>query len=1097
MDNSHIPFRYRLGIDVGVASLGIAIISLDEESGLGSEGQGFYIEHGTVRIYPLPLGASDRRVKRAMRRNIERKARRLDRLSDVLAEKGIGYLRKEATKDILNLSPIKLRAQASREKIPLNHFARALLHMAQHRGSSAIRESSIKDDNEARQTAEGIKTLRSEMSKRGFTTYGQYLRWREKANLPTRINPNNDKMLTEKGNYVFYPSREILCEEFDIIWCKQAAFYPDKLTSELRMEVEDELFFQRAVTSPPPGKCPYTPSETRLAKASRLFQIRRIYEESNHLRFSGKNGEPIAYDINQRDLIVERLMSGEDLTFAEIKKALGLQRTDKISIEDSKARNGIAGYPFDRDLGTEDVLGARWHDANETTKDHILDIISTQHDDEKAIQSLAEILNGDREAAKQVLETSMPSGWGRMGQTATERILHELKKEVIPARIAEDRAGLVHVATPDGQIFNRLPYYGEILVGHTVPPMWVSDYRRDTDRPPHTDPNEEKFGRIPNPVVHLALNQIRQTINAVIDKYGLPETIHIELARDLNKSAEAREQIEKQNDRNKKDSDAAVEELRKHKISVNRANIQKYKLWKEQGGICVYTGDPISLKELYSGNIDVDHILPRSITFSDSMANKLVCFKRANAEKNNRAPYQAFANRHGYDWSAIMRKVEKLHDNKKWRFEATAMERFADESEFRARYGTDNSYIARVARQYLSALYGDPSKVIAVSSHIVALLRAKWGLQDILGSKESGKKARDDHRHHFIDALVTACATRGMVQRIMTEAARCERKGLEAFVETIAPPFGTPREFVAAVKDAVETRVSLSRKPDHSPAGQLHEDSLRGIVDGPDKKGSYVCRVRKSLRDYSTLSALQKPAILSTLPDLDEINQARSNLENIKVSIAGYCAEATQQLVAEREADIASGKKGKTVSDQAVFARAVKLHKDAGGPASFTLYENKKLVNVRRAKGGTRVTGGYISGRNHRIEIYADSNGKIKWQCISMLEANDPKFVPEASKASNSLIWAAHKEDTLEINDPDAPECADRRIRVVVVKFKDSKLGVVPVMDARAANDRKKWENGLSFFCQHGAQRIVTDPLGDIKWRFPMLPRTGKLAPGE
>jgi len=624
--------------------------------------------------------------------------------------------------------------------------------------------------------------------------------------------------------------------------------------------------------------------------------------------------------------------------------------------------------------------------------------------------------------------------------------------------------------------------------------MWVSDYRRDTDRPPHTDVNEETFGRIPNPVVHLALNQIRQTVNAIIDKYGLPETIHIELARDLNKSAKARAEIEEINKNNKATSDAAAKDLRKHNIPVNRTNIQKYKLWKEQAGLCTYTGDPIGLSDLYSGEIDVDHILPRSKTFSDSMANKLVCFRRANADKSNRAPYQAFADNPDYDWSAIMRRAEKLHGNKSWRFEAAAMERFEDEGAFRDRYGNDNSYIARLARQYLSVLYGEPSKVIAVSSHIVGLLRAKWGLQSILGSKKSGKKARDDHRHHFVDALVTACASRSMIQRIMTEAARCEREGLEDFVKTIEPPFGTSREFVAATQDAVENCVTVSRKPDHATTGQLHEDGLRGIVDGPDAKGSYVCKIRKSLGDYNNLAALRKPTIKTTLPDLGEISQARSTLESLKESITRYCDIATAQLEAERQADINTGKKGKNVSENAIYTRAVRLHKDGGGASSFTLYENQKLVNIRRAKDGNRPTGGYISGRNHRIEIYADATGKVKWQCISMLDANNPNFVSESSRPDHALMWKAHKEDTLEIDNPDD---TDQRIRVVIAKFRESAIGIVPVMDARDSKERLMWEKGLSFFCQHRAQRIVTDPLGDIKWRFPALPKTGKLAPDQ
>lgn len=1088
--------RYRLGIDVGVASLGIAIVELGNSTKPSHGDFPTHIVGGSVRTWPIPEGAAERRQKRGMRRNIGGGKRRLDRLSDLLAKNGIGYSRKDVPKELLIKSPIKLRAKGSRGKIELDELARALLHIARHRGSSAIREQENTEQNDDKgkkkkretPTADAIKSLRGEMTKRGFSTYGQYLRWREKKNYPIRINQT--KMANGKDGYAFYPSRQMLVVEFNAIWDEQTKYYPDALTDTLKVRVEDELFFQRAVTSPPPGKCPYFTDEHRLPRASRLFQIRRIYEEANHLRFHNRNGEAIHYGLEQRDMIATRLLSGEDLSFAGIKNTIGLKRTDKVSLESTKTRKGIDGFPFDIALGHEDFLGETWLQADEARQDDILQILATEHDDQRAIEKLLYILNGDEEMAKRALQAPLPKGWGNMGLTATVRILEELKRDVVPARVAEDKAGLFHAATPDGVIYNRLPYYGEVLPGHTVDPIWVSNYRRDTDRPPATNPLEKKFGRIPNPVVHLALNQIRQTVNAVIEKYGLPEDIHIELARDLNKSAEAREEIAKSNAENQKENDNIREILEHHNVTVHRTNLQKYKLWQEQGCVCIYTNEPISLKRLYFEDVEVDHILPRSKTYSDSMTNKVVCTRASNADKKNRPPFEAFTDDSNYDWDAIMRRVEKLRDNKQWRFTKDAMKNFEDGQEsFRARYGTDNSYIARVTRQYLTCLYGEPTRVIAVSSHIVGLLRGKWGLLKILGEKASGKKARDDHRHHFIDALVTACATRSMVQRIQTEAARCEREGLEAFVKTINPPFGDGKMFFNAAKEATLDRVTLSRKADHSIAGQMHEDTLRGIIDGPDKAGKYTCRVRRKLKDYATLAALEKPTFKTTLPDLPEIASAREALDELKASVRRHIQAATKELEEERAADIEAGKKGKKVSDRTVFARAVKLHMDADGRSTFTLYENMNLVNLRRSKNGNRLTGGYVGGRNHRMDFYLDGSGKVQWQCISMMDANDPRFEPEASKEGCKLLWSAHKEDVLLMDNPDKP---DERIRVTVGKFRDITTGVVPECDARDSKKRVMWEKGLSFFYKAGAQRVILDPLGDISWHFPALPHSGK-----
>lgn len=1098
MSGQKAKFRYRLGVDVGVASLGLAILDLDNTTNTGNGSAsgsatgeaGFKIVGGSVVTWPLPTGAEERRLKRAMRRNIERKERRLDRLSDLLAAHEIGTVRKQMPKDILDQSPIKIRAKATHQRVELAELARAILHLAKHRGSSAFREDDIKDENEARQTALGMDNLRREMAAKGFKTYGQYLRWREKQDMPTRINPN--KMADAKDGYAFYPSREMLQEEFGLIWDRQARCSPTVLTNALKKQVEDELFFQRAITTPPPGDCPYTEGEKRLARASRLFQMRRIYEDANHLRFSGRQGQVIPYGKAERDKIVARLMAGEDLGINDLKTTIGQKTSIRVSVEDVKAKKGIDGYPFDRRLGAIDVLGAHWRNADPDTQDQILDILNTEHDQNAAKAALADLMDGDVDAAQRALKTSLPSGWGHMGLTATVKVLDQLKADVIPVILAIEQAGLVHVSTATGDVRGRLPYYGEILVGYTVPPMWVSRYRLETDRPPHTDPLEQKFGRIPNPVVHQALRVIQKAVNAVIKKYGLPESIHIELARDLNKSAEAREEIERRNEKNRKASDKAAEDIRAIGETVNRLNIQKYKLWKEQAGLCLYTGEALALVDLFNGTSNVDHILPRSKTFDDALSNKVICTRAANADKGNKAPYAAFADNSNYDWAAIMRRVEKLSSAKRWRFDANAMQQFEDQDRFRARYGTDNAYIARITRQYLTCLYREPHHVVAVSSHIVGLLRGKWGLHGILGSKSNGKKARDDHRHHFVDALVTACATRAMVGRIQHEAARTERDGLETFVDTIAPPFGTAKMFFNAAREATLERVSLSRKPDHATTGQLHEDTLLGIVDGPDAKGFYVCRKRKKLTDYDTLAALEKSSLKDTLPDLAEIEEAKASLDDIRRSIRHHSVQAEEDLETQRRADIAAGKKGKKVSDRAIYSKALTLHENANGKLSFTLFEKNKLVNIRRAKDGNRPTGGYISGRNHHMDFYVDAKGKIRWQLINMIEANDKNFVPDSARPGHQLLWSAHKEDLLLIDNPDAPE---QRIRVIVAKISEGKLGVVPEADARESKDRIMWEKGLLFFTTRSAQRIVTDALGDITWHFPALPKSGKQAP--
>lgn len=66
--------------------------------------------------------------------------------------------------------------------------------------------------------------------------------------------------------------------------------------------------------------------------------------------------------------------------------------------------------------------------------------------------------------------------------------------------------------------------------------------------------------------------------------------------------------------------------------------VDKYRLWKEQKCTCIYTGKVIGISDLFNPNvIDIEHTIPRSISFDNSLANKTVAYMDFNrtVKKNN------------------------------------------------------------------------------------------------------------------------------------------------------------------------------------------------------------------------------------------------------------------------------------------------------------------------------------------------------------------------------------------------------------------------------------------------------------------------------
>jgi len=291
------------------------------------------------------------------------------------------------------------------------------------------------------------------------------------------------------------------------------------------------------------------------------------------------------------------------------------------------------------------------------------------------------------------------------------------------------RAGFSHSLEYNGEVYQDgdLPYYGKLLKRETL------NLKRKSG-----DPEADQDGKINNPTVHIALNQLRKVVNALVKKYGPPQEIVLELGKDIKLGNKEKERMKKSIRDNTKINEEIDKILENNDIRSNHDNRLRTKLWLELGSEeldrrCVYTGRQISFADLFSHRIEVDHILPKSRTYDDATSNKILCYREANRYKAERSPYEAFgASTDGYSWVDIVSRAANLPPNKAWRFETNAMERYDDKEELLARMLNDTRYMSRVAMKYMFYVCGD-SKVWTVTGRHTGMIRAKWGLNSILG----------------------------------------------------------------------------------------------------------------------------------------------------------------------------------------------------------------------------------------------------------------------------------------------------------------------------------------------------------------------------
>ena len=819
--------HYRLGLDLGSSSIGWCMVRLDHDD------QPCAIIRMGVRIFPDGRNPKDgsslavtRRLARQARRRRDRLLKRKAQLLDALVR--LGFFPKDAgeRKALERLDPYALRRKGLYEPLTPTEFARALFHINQRRGFKSNRKTDAKD-NESGLMKKAINELRERLEQESCKTVGEWLARRHEQGLSVRARLHG-KTAKDKA-YDFYIDRSLIEQEFDTLWEAQQHFNPDVFTTQARDELRDILLFQRPLKPVKPGRCTLIPEDERAPLALPSSQRFRIYQELNNLRLINPDMSERPLSLEERDQLAALLEKG-NLTFGKIRRTLKLDSATGFNLESEK-RDRLKGNATSLALRKAICFGEAWDGFDQEYQDAIVEQLVNEPSESALIDWLVQNTGIDHETAETLANISLPEGYGMLGRQALARILPEFNKAVVTYDKAVKSAGFEsHSALSHfqqtGEIMDALPYYGEPLQRH------VGFGTGEPDDPP-----EKRFGKIANPTVHIGLNELRKVVNGLIAKYGHPSEIIVEVARELKLSRQRKLEIEKEQANRQKRNRSLVEEACKilgydpeHIDKAKRRELsQKMQLWYETNPKdvverrCPYTGEQISIERLLSPEVEIEHILPFSQTLDDSLNNKTVSLRRANREKGNRTPYEAFGKEpvEGYDYDSMLQRARHMPRAKAWRFGPDAMQRWLrDEQDFLARALNDTAYLSRIAREYLTLVC---PQVRAIPGRMTAMLRGKFGLSTLLGG--SPVKNRDDHRHHAIDAAVVAVTDQGLLQRFATASGSAREKQLDRLVDKMPLPWPSYREHV---QRAVET-IRVSHRPNHGYQAAFHEATAWGL----------------------------------------------------------------------------------------------------------------------------------------------------------------------------------------------------------------------------------------------------------------------------
>ncbi len=738
--------RYAIGLDIGITSVGWAALALDaDENPCGILDFGSRIFTGAEQPKTGASLAAPRREARGTRRRLRRHRHRNERIRRLMVSGGlITQEQMDALFDGRLEDIYALRTRALDEPVTREELARIMLHLSQRRGFRSNRKGGA--DNEDGKLLEAVGDNKRRMDEKGYRTAGEMF-FKDETFAAHKRNKG--------GNYIATVTRAMTEDEVHRIFAAQRGFGAEFAGEELENAYLDILLSQRSFDEGPGGdspyggsqiermigKCTFEPDEPRAAKAAYSFEYFSLLEKLNHIRLiSGGKSEPLS-DAQRRTLI-ELAHKTDTLSYAKIRKELGLpdtvrfnsvRYTDEASFEEQEKKEKIVCMKAYHEMrrAVDKVGKGRFAYLTVPQRNEIGRVLSTYKTSAKIEPALAAA--GIEPCDIDALEGLSFSKFGHLSVKACDKLIPFLEKGM----------NYNDACTAAGYDFR----------GH-------SKDGRQMYLPPLSDDCAE----ITSPVVRRAISQTVKVVNAIIRRCGTsPVYVNIELAREMSKDFAERVKIKKQNDENRSKNDRIKDQVAEYKHgAATGLDIVKLKLFNEQGGICAYSQRQMSLERLFDPNYaEVDHIVPYSISFDDRYKNKVLVLTEENRNKGNRLPLQYLTGARRDNFIVwVNSSVRDFQKRKLLLKEELTPE---EENDWKVRNLQDTKQVSSFLLNYINDnLLFAPSvrrkkRVTAVNGAVTDYMRKRWGIS---------KVREDGDRHHAVDAVVIACTTDALIQKV-------------------------------------------------------------------------------------------------------------------------------------------------------------------------------------------------------------------------------------------------------------------------------------------------------------------------------------------
>jgi len=846
--------KYRIGLDIGIASVGWAVIKNnenDEACGIVARG---------VRAFDVPQNPKDggslkaeRRGFRSIRRTLRRRKVRIAMIKQLCEQTfGIAYQQILQQKELPDI--YEIRFQALSRKLSTEEFSRLLLHFAHRRGFLSNRKETAKTGKDGK-ILKGITENEQKLQEKGYATVGEYY-FKEFI-----VKGESVRNKSEKYDCTF--NRQTIEDEIKLIFSKQREFGFDKTTISTEFESKFTDLFNKQIpydvgpANPSPyatksgslyqdmlGVCSFD-GNFRTYQATNAGEKFKLWNNINNLTLSmieqGRSKEQELSLSDKQILANYCFKKAGKITYSDVRKILKLNDNIRFKhliyskrtkanryVLQELAREEVEKKVFVDLKGRAVIKKAFKNDLDKLSYDEIdtiIVVLQAFHSNENLLAALNGGLSDGKfkinpDYIDTVLGIEMPES----------RPMH-LSSQIIYQILPYMEKGEKYHKAMESAGYNHV---GKIAVDKKVK-LSIHDIEKD----------------IRNPVVLRSVSQTIKVINAIVQKYGFPSQVIIEVAREMAKTFDERNKARKSMDENREHNERIKERIKQlGRLVPSGEDIVKYKLAEEQNWEDPYSGGKkIDASKLFESNyVQVDHIIPYSKCFDDSYNNKVLVHASSNQNKGNRTPLQFLT---GEQAQMFINWVKTARLSARKKTNLLMVEPY--EVGMKERHLKDTQYITRLVLNFLKQyLYVLPSKhkepIKAIKGMMTSYFRKRFQLS----------KFRDTDEHHATDAVIIACFTDKLVQQItnfhqMRESFYQDKDGryickitktvsddqmkniMGKFEDKFPEPWTGFRKELDDLN--ITNPISVSRMPTRKITGSGQAEAIRGYVEEVDEKG--------------------------------------------------------------------------------------------------------------------------------------------------------------------------------------------------------------------------------------------------------------------